>query len=367
MWLSQRSSRAPTRAAAATHAASTPSDGLEDLSTVKRLAAGRPPIVWSLSLLFAFKSLVAFAVVAFPLSSQQPSGLIATGGVVTLAGASGIWLLGSRISMAGFELLAATGVLTASGLVADARTTGGMMVAALSYPWVAIYAAHFFPRRMVNALGLLISAAFACGLALSDLPQAGIYWFVVTATVWSICIVLGGLSDGLRRQVSTDQLTGVLNRTGFAAAAMRERAIADRAGVPLTIAAIDLDDFKQINDRAGHAAGDRLLSTLASHWRARLRPGDILARHGGDEFVLLLPSTSEREANAVLARLCNDEGPVSWSVGVCQWLPGEELSAVLARADTRLYDAKLAKPRRSVDRGERSLSRLTAARVMGES
>jgi diguanylate cyclase (GGDEF)-like protein len=216
---------------------------------------------------------------------------------------------------------------------------------------------------VVNALGVLITLGFAGALLISGVPHATVYWFVVTATVWSICVVLGGLSESVRRQVGTDQLTGALNRTGFTAAALRERAIADRTGAPLTVAAIDLDDFKQVNDGAGHAVGDRLLATLASEWRTRLRPGDVLARHGGDEFVVLFPSTSEPEARSALARLRTSGEPLGWSAGTSEWLRGEELGTALARADTLLYEEKRSKRRQPLGRSQRTLHRLAPARA----
>jgi diguanylate cyclase (GGDEF)-like protein len=307
----------------------------------RRLTVDRPPIAWSLALLFLFKGLVCFATVAFPISATEPTRLVATDGSVAIVAACGVWLFASRIPLLGFELLTAGGCLMTSALITQATTHGGMMLAAFAYPWIAIYAAHFFPRRAVTVQGLLISVGFGAGLLLSGLAHVAIYWVVVTVTIWSICILLGNLSDSLRRQVGTDPLTGLLNRSGFMAAATRERALANRTRAPLSVAVIDLDNFKQVNDRAGHAAGDKLLAALGRQWRERIRPNDTLARHGGDEFVLLLPDTRPAGADAALKRLCSGHDPVSWSIGISEWIVGETLDAPLARADKQLYEAKL--------------------------
>ena len=319
--------------------------GASARALARRLIVGRPAIAWALALLFVFKGLIALASAAFPISTTEPVALVgATGALGIIAGCL-VWLFATRISLLGCELLTAAGSLMTSTLISHASTHGGMMLAAFAYPWIAIYAAHFFPRRAVNAQGLLISVGFGGGLVLSHLSHVAIYWVVVTVTIWSICILLGNLSETLRRQVGTDYLTGLLNRSGFLAAALRERALANRTGAQLTVAVIDLDDFKQVNDRAGHAAGDRLLADMARSWCERMRPSDILARHGGDEFVLLLPCTGPSGAEAALNRLSSSEDPVEWSIGISEWLPGEDLDTPLARADKHLYEAKLAASR----------------------
>ncbi len=309
---------------------------------MRDLTARRPAIAWALSLLFTFKGMICLLAVAYPISPREPVTLVAIAGALGVLAAVVVWLYGARIPLLGFELLAAGGSLTTSWLIAHAATPGGMMVAAFAYPWIAIYAAHFFPRRGVIAQGLLISVGFGVGLELSGLSHVPVYWTIVIVTIWSICLMLGNLSEGLRRQAGTDQLTGLLNRNGFMTAALRERALADRTGSPLTLAVLDLDGFKQINDREGHAAGDRLLAGLGRDWRARVRPGDIVARHGGDEFVLLLPATTPTGAEAVLERLRGKDDPVGWSVGVSEWLGGERLDVPMARADRYLYGVKTA-------------------------
>jgi diguanylate cyclase len=125
----------------------------------------------------------------------------------------------------------------------------------------------------------------------------------------------------------------------------------DRQGGELAIGLLDIDNFKKLNDSLGHAAGDQALKALAAHVREQLRPIDVVARFGGEEFVVLLPGAPLPEAQQTLTRLqrslssslfmhAGREVFVTFSAGVTRWRAGEPLEAALERADEALYEAK---------------------------
>jgi diguanylate cyclase (GGDEF)-like protein len=150
------------------------------------------------------------------------------------------------------------------------------------------------------------------------------------------------LVEQLRRAAATDPLTGVANRRAWEDVAERHLARASRTGEPVTVALLDLDDFKLVNDSQGHSAGDVLLRELTAGWRTRLRRADALGRYGGDEFVLCLPTTDEAGAADLLEQLASTHNS-SWSTGTATARRGDTLTTVLARADAALYANKRAR------------------------
>ena len=152
----------------------------------------------------------------------------------------------------------------------------------------------------------------------------------------------------LERLALTDPLTGLSNRRAGERALERETARARRAGSPFSLALIDLDHFKQINDAQSHSVGDQALCEVSRILTSTFRASDLAVRWGGDEFLVLLPDVTvagavvfAERARAQLESLpFQTVGRLTMSVGVVQMRPDELPSAAIARADTELYRAK---------------------------
>jgi diguanylate cyclase len=155
----------------------------------------------------------------------------------------------------------------------------------------------------------------------------------------------------LSEVVRIDQLTGVLNRRGMDEAFNTEIARFHRNGESLSVALLDIDNFKMLNDHHGHAAGDSALKHLASVVKRAVRPTDIVTRMGGEEFVVILPNTTLEDAVTTMIRLQrsltkeyflgnNQKLLITFSAGVALFKHEDDVNSILLRADQAMYLAK---------------------------
>lgn len=162
-------------------------------------------------------------------------------------------------------------------------------------------------------------------------------------------IELGQVSE----LVYQDHLTGTLNRRGLDEAFIREFARAKRSQRPISIAMLDIDHFKKINDTFGHDVGDQALVHLAGVVQEILRPMDVVARYGGEEFIIILPDTNAADGVSIMTRLQrdltkryflheNEKLLITFSAGVAQREGEESADAMISRTDNALYRAKQA-------------------------
>jgi len=165
----------------------------------------------------------------------------------------------------------------------------------------------------------------------------------------SMALLLEEQKRDLERLAMTDVLTGLYNRRHAAHALETECARAKRYNQPLSVAMVDLDHFKQVNDVHGHATGDRVLKAAAEAMVAAVRGTDVVARWGGEEFVLILPNAGEEYSEKVVERVRQAAHQairettgleVTMSAGLADYLPGESIDGLLDRADGYLYQAK---------------------------
>ena len=153
---------------------------------------------------------------------------------------------------------------------------------------------------------------------------------------------VSALNQRLREEAIRDPLTGLYNRRYLQESLPRDAAMAQRSGVPLLVAMLDVDGFKEVNDRGGHEAGDALLCEIASRLSSQVRSSDLVCRMGGDEFLVVLRSADPSAAILLCERWrASFTAASTLSIGLAMHHAGEEtIEETVRRADAALYDAK---------------------------
>lgn len=257
-------------------------------------------------------------------------------------------------------------------LLADYHLAGLAASVSAGYaflPFVMVAGLSVFPLTAVEG------ALFASPVLLVEMVTAWVNWDKIDpsaffGTFWLLMLIavvatLSGMSQlgfmiALVRQAIRDPLTGCFSRLSGEELLEIQFIISLRSNSPLSVAFIDLDDFKQVNDAHGHEAGDQVLTAAAEQVRASLRTGDMLARWGGEEFILIFPNTFSKDAVQALERLreagfgLRPEGtPVTASIGLAERVEDKpaDCKKLVEIADRRMYLAKQGGKNRVVAEG----------------
>ena len=227
-------------------------------------------------------------------------------------------------------------------------------------PFVVVAGLAIFPLTLLECLVFSLPVILLQGLAAS-VSLSLTDWPTLVSSFWLLMLIAGiasmaGLSQlafmiVLVGEAIRDAMTGAYSRNSGEELLELQFILSARGGTPLSLAFIDLDHFKQVNDQFGHEAGDEVLKQASEAIRGTLRTGDMLVRWGGEEFLLILPNTDREQALLALGRLRQsgfgnrpDGKPLTASVGVAERVADEtdQWSALVEIADGRMYQAKRA-------------------------
>ena len=292
-----------------------------------------------LGLLFVGGATAVLVSLVFPEARQVDQAPLACLGALGYPVGAGLLLWGRRLpGWSNPVLLAAGTALTGAGVYfAHGAAVGAS--AALFYVWVTMFAFHFFSWRAAMCQLLFVAVSYAIALGFVGGPGLAPQWVLTMFSAAMAGAVMTIVSRRLRQMAVTDQLTGLPNRQLLAPLLEVELARAARERSPLCLALIDLDSFKQVNDRFGHAAGDDALVKQVRAWRAQLRGADTMIRYGGDEFIVVMPGASPPAARTAVSRLLA-AGVLAASAGIAQRQADDSPDALIRRADRALYEAK---------------------------
>ncbi|MGB3413426.1 MAG: diguanylate cyclase [Microbacteriaceae bacterium] len=250
-----------------------------------------------------------------------------------------IFWYGSRLSVA--MSVSLVSIVIAILLIFAYVTTSAIhsVVSGLFLPIIGIYL-MWFNRKIIARI---LIASFLSVFSLVMISKYDHKFYLVVFTIVTETLVaseiIRALVDRLQRATLVDSLTKTWNRRGLHRQLKVEVDLANRNQSPLSLLYIDLDDFKIVNDTQGHNAGDQALKDFVQQVSTQIRPRDIFARMGGDEFLLVLPETSQH-ASEILAQRLQRDSPIAWSYGISQYRVGESFDELLARADTMLLEGK---------------------------
>jgi diguanylate cyclase (GGDEF)-like protein len=292
-----------------------------------------------LALLYGAGGVFSLLNAAWPIRPDSPVVLGWFIGVLAVAVAATLWWRGARLTDAEVHLALVLGAGMVAVLASQSMTAVGVVALGPIIITICLYAGWFLRLPAARAHALFTLLLTSAGAWLAAPRGFLVFWVIVVVTAAALTEIQGRLAEGLRRAATTDPLTGLVNRRAWEAEAGRVLAHATRTAEPVTVALLDLDHFKEVNDRSGHEAGDDLLRELTARWSGELRLADLLGRYGGDEFVLCLPGTDAAGTAEILARL-DASHPFRWSVGTATAVEGDTLSTMLSRADAALYEHK---------------------------
>lgn len=211
----------------------------------------------------------------------------------------------------------------------------------LVLPLLGAYASWLLerPATVVFYLGLAVWVVAIAARGDRYLTAVGLM-LAIQATLTTE--IVRAMRRNVRRLTDTDPLTGILNRRALERTAGQLLERRRRQGGVMTVALIDLDNLREVNNSAGHLAGDTLLVQAAQEWRNGLGDTITPGRIGGDEFVLLFDETDEADARRLLAGM-KATSTVRWTAGVAEVRSGESLIQALSRADADMYQHKAAR------------------------
>lgn len=317
-------------------------------SVIDRMFEGRPKLDESGFTLLVFASGTTLLYGAGASASWSAVGLWGKSAVlaaVVLGIASMVMLLRTAAPSPKriIGIVTAMSILAVTLSFAAADTLPAFLICVQAAMFLGMHIGAFWSERTAGIWVAVLALSAVTGAAVGPFESSFISYVLIALGVVGTTEVFGAFARRMRYSATHDVLTGLLNRFGFESKVEKMLPACAGRGLSVSMAVLDLDNFKQINDEYGHIAGDVLLARVSKAWKAELSRRDVLGRLGGDEFVLFMPGVLEAEAWQIVERLRRAHR-AEWSVGLVCMPAARRWAEIYRAADADLYRAKRSRP-----------------------